>query len=87
MKFGFNVAVYSIPGERSPTRRKSLGSSYETISTEYIQLLIEKYKSCKNRPSMAANYFSVWRQFNKFLADLDVKLKLWEEGPCSLVQL
>ena len=81
MKFGFNVVVYSISGERSPTQRKSLGSPHKTISTECIQLLIEKYKSCNNRPSMAANYLSVWRQFIRFLAHLDVNPKLWEDRP------
>ena len=42
-------------------------------------LLLERYKSCKNRPSTAANYLSIWRQFNTFLMRLDHKPKLCED--------
>ena len=56
--------------------------SYKTplsISTARLELLIEKYKGCKNRPSTVNNYLNTWRRFNKFLMKLDKKPKFWED--------
>ena len=44
-----------------------------------MELLLEKYKSLKNRDSTVKNYQFVWRKFNSFLLQLDQKPKFWED--------
>ena len=41
--------------------------------------VIDKLKAKRVRGSTAANYLSIWRQFNKFVIRLDHKPKSWEE--------
>ena len=49
------------------------------ISTHSVENILDKLINQQNRASTAKNYFSVWRQFNKFLIKLDVMPKLWED--------
>ena len=44
-----------------------------------MELILEKLKCQKNRPSTMANYLSVWRKFNNFVMKLDQKPKFWED--------
>ena len=44
-----------------------------------MKLILEKLKSCKNRNSTKANYQCIWRKFNNFIIQLDVKPNNWED--------
>ena len=55
----------------------SSGSSAK-ISVQSIQLIIEKLKCQQNRQSTNKTYIRVWRQFNKFLMQLDYMPRDWE---------
>ena len=44
-----------------------------------MQLTIEKLLGFKNRNLTTKMYLSVWRQFNRFVMNLDVRPKLWED--------
>ena len=54
-----------------------LGSSM--ISTASIKNIIEKLKMQHHRESTKAQYYTVWKVFNKFLVRLDIKPTTWEE--------
>ena len=54
-------------------------SDSSKISTRHIQLIIEKLIGQSQRNSTAQNYLAVWRQFNKFIINLDVKPQSWED--------
>ena len=49
------------------------------ISTQSMQRIVEKLKMQQFRSSTAETYFSVWRQFNKFLIQLDYMPAFWED--------
>ena len=49
------------------------------ISTEYMNLVLEKLKQAKNRDSTKAVYHNIWKNFNKFVFKLDKKPKAWED--------
>ena len=57
------------------------GSSYSgnTISTPYLENLIDELKSHRIRASPKKIYFSVWRKFNEFFLKLDYKPNNWED--------
>ena len=44
-----------------------------------MERILENLKSKKNRSSTASNYLAIWRNFNKFVIQLDVKPQLWED--------
>ena len=44
-----------------------------------LETIIESLKANQNRNSTLGVYLSVWRQFNRFLLNLDRKPKAWED--------
>ena len=58
---------------------KDLTSDSSVISSEYMNLVIEKLKQWKNRDSTKAIYHSIWKNFNRFVKRLDKKPKFWED--------
>ena len=54
-------------------------SNASTLSSDYIESLMEKLKGQTNRKSTTKNYMSVWREFNHFLIRLDRKPEFWED--------
>ena len=60
-------------------RQTSGSSASSKISTKHIQLIIDKLVSQSQRSSTAQNYLAVWRQFNRFVINLDIKPQSWED--------
>ena len=61
-------------------KKGTLSSSTSSrISSKHMQLIIDKLLGQTTRNSTTNNYLSIWRQFNKFVINLDKKPKLWEE--------
>ena len=54
-------------------------STSSSISTKAIHQLVDKLKREHNRDSTKQNYYNIWRIFNAFFIQLDVKPKTWEE--------
>ena len=63
--------------------KSSSGSS--KISASSMQSILDKLLMQQNRVSTAKTYLSVWRQFNKFLINLDVMPSSWEDGTSLFV--
>ena len=63
----------NIAGQRrSKKSDTSTASSYSSkISVSHINQVMEKLRSSQTRKSTADNYHAIWRQFNKFLINLD----------------
>ena len=59
--------------------KSSSNSTSSTISTSMIQGIVDRLKNESNRKSTKANYYGIWRNFNKFFIQLDKKPKTWEE--------
>ena len=57
----------------------SSSSGFSKISVHSIQLIINKLLGQTHRSSTAKNYLGIWRQFNRFVIDLDVKPATWED--------
>ena len=49
------------------------------ISTQSVNLIIDRLLSQSNRISTSKAYLNIWRQSNKFLIQLDSKPKTWED--------
>ena len=57
----------------------STGSSSSKLSTESIQLLVNKLKNERNRSSTRKTYYEIWKNFNEFFVTLDKKPDSWDE--------
>ena len=72
-----------ISGEASHNKQKrkqqnsSSGSS--TLSTSSIRAIVEKLKLQRVRDTTKQNYYSVWKTFNKFFLQLDIKPEAWRD--------
>ena len=55
------------------------GSSSSMISTVAIEEILEKLKTQSRRDSTRANYYSIWKHFNRFFVRLDRKPRSWED--------
>ena len=58
---------------------KSTGSTSSKISTLEIQCIVDNLKGQRIRSSTKRNYYSIWKQFNKFFIRLDDKPNEWED--------
>ena len=79
-KYGkFNVFNFlsSFSARRHKKRSKSIGTS--RISTDSIELIVQKLQMKQHRDSTAKTYLAIWRKFNDFVINLDRKPKLWED--------
>ena len=54
------------------------GSFSSRISTKHMDMVVQKVISKQTRDSTAKTYLSIWRQFNKFILQLDVLPHTWE---------
>ena len=54
-------------------------STEEYISTAAIQRIVDDLKYQRHRDTMRANYYCVWKLFNKFFIKLDTKPMKWED--------
>ena len=54
-------------------------STSSRISALDMERIVQMLLTKQHRDSTTRNYLSVWRQFNKFLINLDKKPKLWED--------
>ena len=66
--------------QRKHNTKSRSSSSSSKISTRHIQLIIEKLMGQTRRSSTTQTYLSIWRQFNKFVINLDIKPTSWEDG-------
>ena len=66
-------------GRKKLIKDKGSTSNSSRISTRQIKSIIDKLVTQTNRSSTSINYLRIWRQFNKFVIQLDVKPKTWEE--------
>ena len=82
-EYWYIVGMVDIASDQS--RKKlvdsEIGSTDDSskISSQSMQFMIEKLKCMQNRDSTFRTYMSVWRQFNKFVIQLDVMPIHWEE--------
>ena len=58
-------------------------STSSRISALDMERIVQMLLTKQHRDSTTRNYLSVWRQFNKFLINLDKKPKLWENRTTS----
>ena len=61
------------------TETKSSNGSSSRISSVNIERIVNRLMMIQHRDTTAKTYLSVWRQFNRFLINLDVKPTLWED--------
>ena len=54
-------------------------SSSGSISTAAVQAIVDKLKWEQHRSSTKRAYYSVWKTFNQFYVQLDVRPKIWED--------
>ena len=54
-------------------------TSTNTISSEEIKQVIDNLRGECIRSTTKRNYYSVWKQFNQFFIQLDVKPNNWED--------
>ena len=71
--------VFHLFAGRSRGKLKDNSSSSSKISTADMQRIVDKLMNMQHRSSTARNYLNVWRQFNKFIINLDRKPILWED--------
>ena len=71
--------VILISARRSPKHAESISSGSSRISTNEIELIVEKLKANQVRPSTSKVYLAIWCSFNKFLIRLDRKPSSWED--------
>ena len=57
-------------------------SHSSTISTDSMQIILERLRSHTNRSSTEQNYLGIWRNFNSFIIKLDKKPENWEDRIC-----
>ena len=57
----------------------SITSSSDTISSSAINIIIDNLRHQRHRNSTRANYYCVWKLFNKFFVKLDMKPSTWED--------
>ena len=77
---GTNHTIYfSEFGRRAKSASKKSSSNSSRISTRHMQLIIDKLVGQSQRSSTMQNYLSIWRQFNRFVINLDVKPASWED--------
>ena len=56
-----------------------ISSTSSKLSTNDLQLILERLRANQNRDSTAKNYYSIWKHLNKFLTWLDSIPESWEE--------
>ena len=44
-----------------------------------MERILDNLRSKQNRESTARNYYSIWKQFNKFMVKLDIQPRDWEQ--------
>ena len=71
-----SVSEYRLKKEKYEVSSTS-GSS--KISTAAVEKIIMRLKNQQNRTSTCKTYLRIWRQFNKFIINLDRKPALWED--------
>lgn len=63
--------------EAKLTSTSSSGST--TISTMALEEIIENLSRKQHRDSTSHNYYSIWKLFNKFFINLDIKPREWSD--------
>ena len=73
--------LFLLVGTRRSLSHKFSGSSSSSskISTRQVKLILEKLVCQSQRNSTCKNYLAIWRQFNKFVINLDSRPKTWED--------
>ena len=81
MAGSFITSILVFVGKKKKNDRKSGDScsTSSTISSKYIEVVIDKLRNKQLRDSTTENYLAIWRNFNKYLIRLDRKPKLWED--------
>ena len=69
--------IYIFLGRRIATSSATSKTS-STLSTSYMESLVQKLLGQQNRKSTVKTYLNVWRQFNKFVLSLDKMPDSWE---------
>ena len=59
-------------------KASTTSSMSSPISTQSIEINIDRLRSQRNRSSTRKNYLSIWKHFNKFIVQLDRKPGNWE---------
>ena len=73
------MTCYYLGNPVTTTRHTGSSSTSSRISARHIQLIIEKLLGQSQRSSTSRNYLAIWRQFNRFLINLDVRPITWED--------
>ena len=72
--------LLSVPSTEAPNRQTSDTSSNSTrISTTHMRKILEELKNERHQKSTRDNYYTIWKNFNKYILRLDVMPKTWEE--------
>ena len=64
---------------KSTKKQKQHSDTSSRISSVDMERIVNRLMMTQHRDSTAKTYLSVWRQFNKFIIELDVKPTLWED--------
>ena len=72
------TALFTGAAYNRSTKSSSSSGKWSNISTQHMELVVQKLLSQQNRPSTVKNYMNIWRQFNNFVLSLDVRPKSWE---------
>ena len=54
-------------------------STSSSISTAYMEAIVNKLKNLRNRNSTRMTYYTIWKKFNEFFVKLDQKPETWEQ--------
>ena len=72
-----------IAGRRKRNSKKpneeDTASTGSSISTKYLQQIVDKLKHKNIRESTDRVYYQIWKQFNQFFIKLDIKPRSWED--------
>ena len=79
MAYSKNLVILISGDSRRLNKNKKTSSTSSSISSRYITNLLEEFKTKQNRKTTGKNYYNVWKNFNRFLIQLDYKPKTWEE--------
>ena len=70
--------IWSILFAGQKTIQRTSLSSTSWICCKDMERILDNLRSKQNRESTAQNYYSIWKQFNKFMVKLDVWPRDWE---------
>ena len=77
--FGVPFDIPVSARRKKKKQSQTTSSTTSRISTVDMQRIVDTLMNQQHRSSTAKNYLAIWRKFNKFVMNLDVRPKLWED--------